>query len=433
METAADQKNESNADVNKDEGEGNTRSRVDTFEVASVDQLPDAALVSISSFLPKLSRLLFAAAVTAPASSWEMHDYEVEPSEASKIIALAKCESPSLLNERSRSRETLCFGYSEYTLWIKLTDADVGAMLVCVDAARSLKVLKMRCCYHITGRGLSPLRGSTVLEQLILEPIPGNPPSIVSESEVIPILDSIVRKSDNSLTYMQLPNIWLGARSQALTQFLERYHGMMNDKLLACSECAETCQAANDHPWIENSESKYGSQNYICFDCNKQFCQECERTRLPGACCLCGEKACAECRKTSRCTSCNDAFCDNRSCGEHLVECEDCRELFCDTKMFSNYSCVARACNSCGRTRCFQCVPVATCEQCDNRTICIECADNVHNDVQHCPSCDEAFCVDCLSDQFRHGENSCAQCKSRIIPKLFDEIDSLRARNNRRD
>jgi len=44
----------------------------------------------------------------------------------------------------------------------RLTDGDVCGILACIDAASSLKRLRLRV--GIKGHGLAPLRGSAVLE-----------------------------------------------------------------------------------------------------------------------------------------------------------------------------------------------------------------------------------------------------------------------------
>lgn len=50
----------------------------------------------------------------------------------------------------------------------RLTDDDIGAILVCIDAKNHLKRLKLRDNFSFVGRGLQPLCGSNVLEALDL-------------------------------------------------------------------------------------------------------------------------------------------------------------------------------------------------------------------------------------------------------------------------
>ena len=59
------------------------------------------------------------------------------------------------------------------SLAYRLTDDDVGAVLVCIGAINSLKRLNLTHCFNVIG-GFEPLRSSTVLEKLgILRSTPG--------------------------------------------------------------------------------------------------------------------------------------------------------------------------------------------------------------------------------------------------------------------
>ena len=82
----------------------------------------------------------------------------------------------------------------------KLTDDDVYAILVCIDAKHKLKKACLSKCTKLVGNGLEPLRGSVVLEHITAgdqsyyypSPSNRNKPLVLSHSVVIPILDSIV-------------------------------------------------------------------------------------------------------------------------------------------------------------------------------------------------------------------------------------------------
>ena len=64
--------------------------------------------------------------------------------------------------------DTLDFGEISSILASKLTDDDIASILVSIDAKNTLKVLKLIGCDNISGAGLEPLRGSSVLEQIDL-------------------------------------------------------------------------------------------------------------------------------------------------------------------------------------------------------------------------------------------------------------------------
>ena len=128
--------------------------------------LPDALLVNVGRYLSPPSRALFAASMTAPSSSWQCVNWQQEPSATSKVIV------SSLKNDDGKI--SLDFEDVEKSLAKKLTDADIGAVLTCINAKDTLRILKLAGCINITGSGLEPLRGSTILEliDLSLDPPP---------------------------------------------------------------------------------------------------------------------------------------------------------------------------------------------------------------------------------------------------------------------
>ena len=114
--------------------------------------LPDALLVNVARYLSPPSRALFAASMTAPSLSWQDVNWQREPSATSKAII------------SSMKNTTLDFEDVEKSLAKKLSDADIGAVLTCINAKDTLRILKLAGCINITGSGLEPLRGSTILE-----------------------------------------------------------------------------------------------------------------------------------------------------------------------------------------------------------------------------------------------------------------------------
>lgn len=122
--------------------------------------LPDALLVDVAKYLPPPSRALFATAMTASADSWEECDWQKQPSSASKAIMMLANEKPW---------EDLDVGRMGLNKWklIRLTDGELGGLLVCIDAVNKLKSLSLTHCFGITGAGLKPLSGSNALKSLI--------------------------------------------------------------------------------------------------------------------------------------------------------------------------------------------------------------------------------------------------------------------------
>ena len=99
-------------------------------------------------------------------------------------------------------------------LCLRLTDDDLGAILMCIDAQRNLKQLTLTNCFLITGQGLQPLRGSGVLEKLDLGlchrfiDLMHTRGSCLSAPTVLDILESIL-EAGRGFQRLQLPRDWL--------------------------------------------------------------------------------------------------------------------------------------------------------------------------------------------------------------------------------
>lgn len=133
----------------------NKRRRTDNT-VTHISDLPVGILVDVSAYLSKPSRAMLAAAFTAPSTSWQNNDSMHRPSPISTAIVSAQ------------QWNTLDFVDIEKKLANRLSDDDLSAMLQCINAQDVLKKLKLTGCININGQGLSPLRGSVVLEQIDL-------------------------------------------------------------------------------------------------------------------------------------------------------------------------------------------------------------------------------------------------------------------------
>ena len=103
------------------------------------------------------------------------------------------------------------FGEIEESFTAKLTDDHVRDVLVCIDAIKNLKVLKLIGCINIQGHGLNPLRGS-----LVLECIESHKPQLkndnlsqsnLSPNVIISLLESIVEIPGNKLQHIYFPGI----------------------------------------------------------------------------------------------------------------------------------------------------------------------------------------------------------------------------------
>lgn len=132
-----------------------------------LSDLPSGALSHAATFLAVPSRALFAGALNS---------------------AIAY-DSPL---------EALDFGDIEKELAVKLSDKDIKDALISIDATNRLKLLRLTNCINITGAGLEPLRGSTVIENIDLSLVGRRKDYYLrpklSCDKVLSILDSIIER-----------------------------------------------------------------------------------------------------------------------------------------------------------------------------------------------------------------------------------------------
>ena len=230
----------------------------------TVNHLSADLWCDIADFLPKTSRALLAVALTAPPASFRESGWKGQSNAISRaIIAKAKsgvltdtildelCEEEEgrlnggkhfpkrIIYRRHNSsrfnfRESLAEQIKQYydsewemmdfvdipkSLASRLSDNDVGAVLVCIGAVNNLKRLKLTNCVNVVGTCLDPLRRSKVLEYLDLElvrqferPCSGNRLNSVGrefnetklvEWPVLDVLDDILSLDGNSLKRLQ--------------------------------------------------------------------------------------------------------------------------------------------------------------------------------------------------------------------------------------
>ena len=179
------------SDIADDDTISNKRAKV----YVDFNVMPNEVLVGISSYLDKTSCMLFAVALTASSSSWKRSNWNIRPSEASRIV----------LSTASSSYSDVHFGDDEKFLAAKLSDEDIGAYLSLTKQIPwfyPITALSLKHCINVVGYGLEPLRNSIHLQKidLIAGTHEGNDSqftSRLSEEVVIPMLDSIVEDYPN--------------------------------------------------------------------------------------------------------------------------------------------------------------------------------------------------------------------------------------------
>ena len=120
------------------------------------------------------------------------------------------------------------FGDIDKNLARKLNDGDIGGILTCIHAINTLKVLRITGCVIVLGRGLEPLVGSVILEEIDFsivcqhENLGVEPEPMISKGIVCSFLERIIRNPENSLRHIQLPHMWRDWHGYARIQFMGR-------------------------------------------------------------------------------------------------------------------------------------------------------------------------------------------------------------------
>ena len=310
--------------------------------------LPDSIVTHITPYLSKESNVLFAAGVSAA------NNY------VSSIILSSLQSEPWIVLDFGDLDKSLPYSSN-------LTDDDLHSVLVAIDATNNLKSFKLTGCTKITGRGLKPLKSSTVIESIDLGLAGyGQSPTYhcwkepeISEADVIPILDSIISIDGNVLKFIMFPKKWRDAKTNELTGFLIRYNRVLESRDPKCTKCnscllREECLLMSSY----GRDEDFGTQHHCCNMCLKNFCYDwadqhenddagplnrcdnclkdyCHDCVQMGYCDKCKQLLCVGCRKVKSCDGCFDDFCDY--CEERIcyhtwgaTYCATCSQIKCD-------------------------------------------------------------------------------------------------------
>ena len=398
----------------------------------TVNHLSADLWCDIADFLPKTSRALLAVALTAPPASFRESGWKGQPHAVSRaIISSAKdCALSDAFLEKlgdAERFEDLMKGeqhdsknYGDFNfrdgltqqikhyynsqwemmdfvdlpkaLASRLSDDDVGAVLVCIDAANNLKRLKLTNCFNVVGTCLEPLRRSTVLEYVDLELVREfDKPWFEIESKdrvdtgldlrraaierqfddmrlcegpVFDVLNEILREDGNSLRRLQYPFKWYCDPPTDSNVFgdYEWVHQTMSGR---CNEFV------NEHNAVVN---KYACCLYFSADVDSVFayirscleknrdspsdyaniCIGCSDTSY-SFCAHCNEILCIECSATDECSVCDVRYCLS-CCSDRVIQ--------------------EKEATVCGYGDCQSLCPSCRLDACKNQFLfCIKCRD----------------------------------------------------------
>ena len=410
-----------------------------------LSSLPSGVLEHIASYLLAPSRLIFAVAIT---------ERKKTPYQMIMARNPEHKESHSLIVGSWWNWLSLDFGDVEKELAEKLSDDDIKAILMSINAADGLLYLRLTNCTNITGSGLEPLRGSSKLCLLDLSlaakhqrPVFYKYPALLLH-RVIPILDSMIGVPRTNLMYLQLPHDWRRVChgdihfSDSIHAFIVRYKELALSRHLYCGKCFKRV-------WYENYDNvesdEYATEVSTCYDCMSCYCLDCrdeeDNSCMIFNCNACKKCFCNKCSTMNLCHCCWEIYCgackavtnhcDNclSFCDDCKLKCKKCNRTSCrGCLQFGEEAISGYYCNICRRTLCVDCVPVQECAylQCEKK-ICAECADKEGEEVVH--RCIGVCCGDMLCNQHRlyelqQGITECEEC-IRFLSESFKGNDRL--------
>ena len=338
---------------------------------------------------------------------------------------------------------TLDFGDVEKELAAKLSDDDISKVLLHIDAANKLKILRLTNCINISGAGLVSLSGSTSIEQIDLSLVGAHQRPILDPKPpldcdlVLPILDCIINHGRCQLKHLQFPHMWRGGDYDQFNEFIERYDD--SDEMLrngrdefefvifgdidvyfgiqvfTCSECTKY--------YAPDRDDEDGNALYFCNTCERYHCTECSAMV---ECQTCEEFLCVDCIPHTFCASpsCTDIVCND--CLSN--KCHKCSKKWCTN---CSHSCIECDGDGCNQTCCRECSAkegvngVHRCDVCHTK-LCVECSEKEKvNGVHWCDVCDEKLCDKCRLIGCQRG-NNCSVCVKMVAPLLLEENRQLR-------
>mmetsp|Transcript_10872 Transcript_10872/g.19032 ORF Transcript_10872/g.19032 Transcript_10872/m.19032 type:complete len:238 (-) Transcript_10872:119-832(-) len=167
----------------------------------SLHDFPDGLLPHIASYLPNASAAMLAVALTAPSSSpvWRQKDLHLHYQPKSQLVIA--------ILDKHEFEELSYFDSSSSNLAKKLVDDDIRATLVCINALTTVKKLCLKGCANVHGRGIDPLHGSAVLEEIYLNDLE-KPRGLA----IVRTLDSILKREGGEARNSSLKEIEFPAR-----------------------------------------------------------------------------------------------------------------------------------------------------------------------------------------------------------------------------
>ncbi len=387
----------------------------------SLSDLPIGALSHVSGYLTLPSRALFASALNCRDDS----------ERCSAIVG--------------DQRDVLDFGDIEKELAVKLNDDHVRNALLSIDAVNNLKTLRLTNLLNITGIGLEPLRGSTMIEKIDLSLVGNNvspdlrPAPPISCTDVLPILDSIIDMGgESSLKLLIFPKKWRKERNidTEFHAFLGRYNELLCSRTVTCFKCDSNLSDDSDSMMQMENHYEFGTQIFTCCDCMKHYCHDCSEEgeggiySLSALCRTCNRRLCFHCSRERACTSCDVWYCVDCMDMKQCVQCDEivclscnrgCRNVCCDEKIWCD-SCAENDPNN-GLRSCYNCL-AEYCGDC--------CNSNPDEYLNYCIDCCQNLCRECQVIKSKEGmTNYCEGCHWFVLKASLEDKEKQIQENKR--
>jgi len=265
-----------------------------------------------------------------------------------------------------------------------INDDQLSAFLRNINAVENTRVLSLVGCPSLTGRGIEPLTGSTVLEDIDLRvrgtlPLKGEFGKRVGASSLDGLFVTRVLRTMLPLT-----------ANQDIAPFTLRrvvFRSATNPRL-ATNPYGAGVYISRFYSFLNSCKRKLAIQSKAKY-CNKQG--ECFDTF--------GKK------EFGKCSKCMEVFCFTCNSGQEFVKCLLCAELLCPTcKEGQSIKCIvchSSCCNACAMPpKCSMC-DVQKCQWCSNIYECGGCGKQscATHGAECCGGCEKSYCNDCQDER----------------------------------
>lgn len=261
-----------------------------------------------------------------------------------------------------------------------INDGQLSAFLRNINAVENTRVLSLVGCPSLTGRGIEPLTGSTVLEDIDMR-VCGTLP-----------LKGLLGKRYGASSIDGL----------FVTRILRTMLPVTADEDIA----SFALRRVVFRPMVPTTNSSEFANDIVRFLTHLNSCKR--SLAIQSKAKQCNKQG--NCFDTfgkkifGKCSRCRENFCFTCDSGQEFVKCKLCMELLCpackEEQSIICIVCNSSCCNSCAMPpKCAMC-KVQKCQWCSNIYECGICAKQscANHGAECCSGCDTSYCDDCQDE-----------------------------------